>query len=116
MKSFPWDVLVLAVVLAVNRLATPRTYFHPTAFWAIQAVNAVLALAVGIWGLPGLGAFPSVGWLIGGVLAFHGLQNVALRTQAVDQRARAAAERERMRKLRALEALPESSEAPPPEG
>ena len=112
MSAFPWDVLALAVVLAVNRLAVPATYARPAAFWTIQALNLVLTGAVAVYGLPGLTDFPTVGWLVAGLLLFHVIQNVALRGNALQARARERAERERLAKLRALEAPP----AEPPGG
>ncbi len=112
MKTFPWEVLVLAAVLAVNRLAVPSTFFRPAAFWAIQAVNVVLALVAAVYGVPGLTAYPSVGWLVAGLLAFHVFQNAALRSQALRKREQEQRERERLQKLRALE--PEPKEPPTP--
>lgn len=112
MNGFPWDVAGLALVLAINRLGTPATYFRPVGFWAIQALNLGLAVAVVVWGLPGLAGFPSVGWLIAALLGFHVFQNVALRGQALRKRALDEAERERIRKLRALEAPPDPPAEP----
>lgn len=109
MTAFPWDVAALALVLALNRLATPATYFRPVAFWAIQGLDLALAVAAAVWGLPGLAGYSSVGWLVAALLAFHVFQNVALRSRAVHKRAMDEAERERIRRIRALEA---QSDAP----
>lgn len=114
MTDFPWDLVALALVLAVNRLGTPATYERPVAFWGIQVVNLVLAAAVAVFGMPGLSTYASVNWLVAGLLVFHVFQNITLRGQARRKREAQAAERARMRKLRALagEGSP-PSEAPP---
>lgn len=113
MKTFPWEVLVLAALLAVNRLVVPMTFTRPAAFWAIQAVDVVLAVLVAVFGIPGLEAYRSVGWLIAGLLAFHVLQNIALRSQALAKRAREEGERERLRKLRSMGEDPRPPSEPP---
>lgn len=102
MSAFPWEVLVLALVLAINRLGTPMTYTRPVVFWGIQAANVALAVPAVLVGVPGMEAFPAVGWLIAGLLAFHVLQNLSLRSAALTQQRRERDERERIRKLRAL--------------
>ncbi|MDP2316454.1 MAG: hypothetical protein Q8P41_26390 [Pseudomonadota bacterium] len=104
MSSFPWEVLILGVVLGVNRLATPATYERPIAFWAIQVMNVAVALPVALVGIPGTEGFPALGWLIAGLLLFHVLQNVSLRGTALARKRQALAAREQARKLRALEA------------
>ncbi|MFN7143537.1 MAG: hypothetical protein ACK4YP_07175 [Myxococcota bacterium] len=113
MKAFPWEVLVLAALLAVNRLLVPMTYTRPAAFWAIQAVDVALAVLVAVYGVPGLEAFRSVGWLIAGLLVFHVLQNIALRSQARAKREREEGERERLRKLRSMGEEPRPPAEPP---
>lgn len=110
MKEFPWEVVVLAVVLAINRLLVPATYTRPAAFWAIQAGNAVLAIAIIVVGLPGLANFPVVNWMIAGLLAFHAFQNIALRRATLEREAADTEERERIKRLRRLEAQPDVPE------
>jgi hypothetical protein len=102
MKTFPWDILVLAAVLAVNRLAVPGSLFKPGLFWAIQAMNIGLAAYVALVGLPGVAGFPSVGWIVAALLTFHTFQNLTVRSAALHKRDREAAERDRVAKLRAL--------------
>jgi hypothetical protein len=111
--TFPWTVGVLAVVLALNRIAVPSVLHHPVAFWGIQALNAGLAVAVILFGVPGLEGFGAVAWLVAALLAFHVIQNVALRADTLGRARRDAAERDRIRKLRALEPQLRVDEPPP---
>lgn len=117
MSAFPWEVLILGLVLAINRVATPATYHRPIAFWGIQAMNVALAVPLAIVGLPGAEGFPALGWLVAALLVFHTLQNVSLRGVVLTKKRQELAEREQFRKLRALE--PPANDAPgeaPPEG
>jgi hypothetical protein len=116
MKEFPWEVVVLAVVLAVNRLIVPATYTRAAAFWALQVMNLSLAVVVVMVGLPGLANYPVVNWMIAGLLAFHAFQNIALRRVTLDRAEADAAERERIKQVRRLHqaaAEPPRDEAPP---
>ncbi len=103
MNEFPWEVLILGAVLAINRLGTPATYDRPVAFWGIQVMNLALAVPVVIWGLPGVEGFRGLDWLIAGLLVFHVLQNVALRSNVLTRKRQEQAERDRIRSIRALE-------------
>lgn len=103
MSSFPWEVLILAAVLAANRLVVPSTYNRPAFFWGLQALNGGLALATAGYGLPGLSAYPVVSWMVAALLAFHIFQNVAVRDATLTATRRAATEREQIRKLREIE-------------
>ncbi len=103
MRSFPWDVVGLAVLLGANRLLIPRVALRPRLFWAVQAVTAGLAVGIAVVGLPGLGAFLEVRWLVSGLLVFHVVQNLALRTALVQRAERDAFERELAAQLRRTE-------------
>lgn len=102
MKVFPWDVVGLAVLLGANRLLVPRVALKPRLFWPIQAVTAGLAVGVAVVGLPGLGAFPEVRWLVSGLLVFHVVQNLAHRSVLVRRAERDAFERELSAQLRTI--------------
>jgi hypothetical protein len=93
----------LAALLGVNRLLVPRIALKPRLFWAIQAVTAGLAVGVAVVGLPGVGGFPEVRWLVSGLLMFHVVQNLALRTALVQRSERDAFERELAAQLRRTE-------------
>jgi hypothetical protein len=96
-------VVGLAVLLGANRLLVPRVARKPRLFWAIQAVTAGLAVGIAAAGLPGLGAFPEVRWLVSGLLVFHVVQNLALRSALVRRAERDAFERELAEQLRRTE-------------
>ncbi|MDP2309723.1 MAG: hypothetical protein Q8P18_27130 [Pseudomonadota bacterium] len=117
MNEFPWEVLVLGLVLGINRLGTPATYHRPLAFWGIQVMNLAVAIPVALRGIQGAEGFPALGWLIAGLLVFHVLQNVSLRSMALTKKRQELAEREQLRKLRALEPTPDDAprEAAPSE-
>lgn len=83
MDGFPWEVLALAALLAVNRLLVPLVLLRAPPFWILQAVNLAAALFVVIFGMPGLAAFPAVKWLVVGIVVFHLVQNLALRSGAL---------------------------------
>lgn len=120
MQRFPWEVVVLAVVLALNRLVVPGAVRRPPVFWGVQALNAALALGVVIFGVPGLEGYPAVSWLIAGLLAFHIVQNLTLRSRVLGEARRRADERELTRiagdVTRLNEQLQGPNEAPPDEG
>jgi hypothetical protein len=101
--SFPWDIAVLTAVLGLNRILVPSSLRRPALFWTIQAVDLTLALLVLVFGLPGLGSIRVAGWLVGGLLVFHVVQNLAMRQAELGRAEREIAERERLRKLRSLE-------------
>lgn len=119
MSEFPWEVVILGIVFGINRLGTPLTYHRPVAFWGIQAMNLALAVPIAVRGIPGADGFPALGWLIAGLLVFHILQNVSLRSAALRRARQERAEVEQLRKLRALEATTTATahdaprEAPP---
>jgi hypothetical protein len=119
MSGFPWEVFVLGLVLGINRLGTPATYQRPVAFWGIQVMNLALAVPVAIRGISGTENFPALGWLIAGLLVFHVLQNISLRTVALRRIRQEEQAREQQRKLRALDATTSATaddaprEAPP---
>jgi len=115
MSEFPWEVVILGLVLGINRVGTPHTYTRPFAFWGIQAMNVALAVPAVVFGLPGMDAVPLLGWLIAGLLAFHVLQNVSLRGAALAQTRREQDERDRIRKLRALGPI-DTGPSPAPHG
>lgn len=100
MDRFPWEVLTLAAVLALNRLAVPSVAARPALFWAIQAVNLGGGAAVIFFGVPGLGEYPVVGWLVAGLLAFHAVQNFATRGKVLHDAQRRTEEREIARMVR----------------
>jgi hypothetical protein len=115
MTNFPWDLVGLAGLLAVNRLGLKAAIARPSLFWGLQGLNLAGAGAALVWGMPGLSAYPQVSWLVAGLLAFHVFQNLALRAQALTHAERDAGERERWRKLRALDAPPAAPPSDPPD-
>ncbi len=98
----PWEVVVLAAVLGLNRLVARVVVDRPVLYWGVQALNATLAGLVAVYGLPALSGFPAVSWLVSGLLLFHSVQNLAHRSQLRSAARRARAERERARELARL--------------
>lgn len=86
MTEFPWELAVLAGVLALNRMLVPAVVFKPLIFWTIQAVDAGFGLAIALIGLPGLDRYDVVNWLVAGLFAFHVVQNISLRDRALYKR------------------------------
>jgi len=109
----PWEVVVLAAVLVLNRFAARAVLQRPILYWGVQVINAVLAALVAVFGLPGLPAVPAVRWLVSGLLVFHIVQNLAYRSQVRGAAKRELAERERIRQLKALVEPPPPEEPPP---
>lgn len=103
MSTFPWEILILAAVLAGNRLVVPGSYNRPAVFWGFQALNIAIAIATAFYGLPGLSTYPIVSWMVAGLLAFHVFQNFALRDAALIRARRDKQEREQLRKLREID-------------
>ncbi|MFZ5481812.1 MAG: hypothetical protein ACOZNI_33940 [Myxococcota bacterium] len=101
MDTFPWEVLVLGLVLLGNRVVLPLTLARPPLFWGLQALDVAVAVAaVAHAGLPGRTAYPIVGWMVAALLVFHVVQNFAVREQHRLREEREAAEREHLRILR----------------
>jgi hypothetical protein len=111
MSDFPWEVLVLGLVLLGNRVLVPLASTRPPLFWGIQAVDVAMAVAAVVHaGLPGKTEYPVVGWTVAALFVFHVVQNFALRDQARLRREREANDRERLRMLRGMR------DGEPPEG
>jgi hypothetical protein len=109
MDDFPWEVLVLGLVLLGNRVLLPLGVKRPWLFWALQAMDVAVAVgAVVHAGLPGRSAYPVVGWMVAALLAFHVVQNFTMRDHARRAIERADAEREYLRLLKG------TREDPPP--
>lgn len=98
--AFPWEVVALAVVLGINRLALPAAIKRPPLFWAIQAMDVAVIVAVLFFGMPGLKHVPAVAWMVAAIVAFHVVQNLSVRSKAVHDERRKAEERELVRLAR----------------
>lgn len=86
MSGFPVppELIVLAMVFAVDRLLTPRMVRYPAVFWPLVGVDLVGAGYVLILGLPGMEELAVVRWLIGLLLVFHAIQNIAIWNRSRD--------------------------------
>lgn len=100
MNAFPWEVIVLAVVLGINRLAIHAAAKRPALFWGIQLLDAALAVLVLVFGMPGLQHLPGVAWLVAAILVFHLVQNFSIRSRALHDERRKAEEKELLRMAR----------------
>jgi hypothetical protein len=85
MTGFPWDLLALAALLAVNRLGGAYAVAHPVSYWSLQAVDAVGIGLVLAFGLPGTDGQPVVKWFVAVVIAFHIVQNFSARSLRVQR-------------------------------
>lgn len=79
MNGFPWDLLALAVLLAVNRLGAARAVTHRVPYLALQALDTVAIGVVLALGVPGTEGHPVVKWFVAVVIAFHVVQNFSAR-------------------------------------
>ncbi|MBN1336222.1 MAG: hypothetical protein JXB39_09700 [Deltaproteobacteria bacterium] len=73
-----WSFLILLVVIAANRLLLPALGHRAGAwfYWPIQALDALGAVFLLVWGMPGLsGALRILDFFVAGVLVLHILEN-----------------------------------------
>jgi hypothetical protein len=77
--GFPWDLLALAVLLAVNRLGAARAVSHRVPYLALQTLDIVAIGVVLALGVPGTDGQPVVKWFVAVVIAFHVVQNFSAR-------------------------------------
>ena len=85
MTGFPWDLLALAALLAVNRLGGSCAVAHPVSYWALQTLDAAGIALVLTYGLPGTEGQPVVKWFVAVVIAFHVVQNFSARSHRVQR-------------------------------
>lgn len=78
----PPELLLLALLFAVNRLVLPRVLQNAPVFWLVNALDVAGAVYVYVRGFPGLEDQAAVRLLIGTLLLFHVAQNLALRARA----------------------------------
>jgi hypothetical protein len=105
MDDFPWEVLVLGLVLLGNRVILPLTLDRKPLFWLLQAIDVATAVAAVVTaGLPGRAPYPVVGWMVAALLVFHIVQNFSMRDHALHRRAMEAADKEHLRMLRGAHA------------
>ena len=81
MDPFPWDLVVLVVLVVVHRSVVPSLR-SSSAFWTFQAVNVGAAVWFAVYGVNGTADVPIVKVLVPGLLIFHGIQNIAVRSGA----------------------------------
>jgi len=77
----PPELLLLALLFAVNRLVLPRVLEYSAVFWLVNGLDVVGAGYVYVRGFPGMEDQTAVRLLIGTLLLFHVAQNLALRTR-----------------------------------
>jgi len=77
----PPELLLLALLFAVNRLALPRVLQNAPVFWLVNGLDVVGAGYVYVRGFPGLEDQAAVRLLIGTLLLFHVAQNLSLRAR-----------------------------------
>jgi hypothetical protein len=83
--GFPWDLVALAVLLGVNRLAGPKWLLRTPFYVGVQFLD-VVAIGLVLWfGLPGTQSYPVVKAFVAVVIAFHVVQNFAARGLAVQR-------------------------------
>lgn len=70
---------LLALNYTVPRVEAIRR--HPPLFWGINTLNAVAAIVLLLFGVPGYDGHPLVRFLIGLVILMHLAQNVAVRSR-----------------------------------
>lgn len=77
----PPELLLLALLFAVNRLVVPRVLQYAAAFWLVNGLDVAAAVYVYVRGFPGIEDQTAARLLIGTLLLFHVAQNLALRTR-----------------------------------
>lgn len=109
----PPELLLLALLFAVNRLVLPRVLNIGLVFWTINGLDVAAAVWIYARGFPGMEQYLAVRLLIGTLLLFHVAQNLALRNRArVIAELGPALRRERL--LAARSHLPDPPGASPP--
>lgn len=78
----PPELLLLALLFAVNRLVLPRVLNIGVVFWTINVLDVAAAVWIYARGFPGMEQYLAVRLLIGTLLLFHVAQNLALRHRA----------------------------------
>jgi hypothetical protein len=99
--AYPWEIILLSAALLSNRLTARFFHLRASLFWGVQVCNIGMAVFVVRHGLPGLGQFDSITWMIAALLAFHVAQNFGIREKYARDARMAATEREHRRLLRA---------------
>ncbi len=79
MDPFPWDLVVLVVLLVAHRTVVPSLRSSP-AFWTFQAITVGAAVWFAVYGVIGTADVPIVKVLVPGLLIFHAIQNIAVRS------------------------------------
>ena len=75
-------LLALITALGINQavVRTPALEKRAYVFWSLQMVDLTLACLVLIFGLPGFGHSPAVGWVVGLLFVMHVAQNLKIRS------------------------------------
>ncbi len=81
----PPELLLLAVLFAVNRLVLPRVLQNAPVFWLVNALDVAGAVYIYVRGFPGMEDQTAVRLLIGTLLLFHVAQNLSLRARERDR-------------------------------
>ena len=98
----PWEILPIAALLLVNRLAMPLYHRRVWVYWVVQGLNAATLGGAIIFGVRGGETDLVAGLLVGAVLLFHLVQNVAIRQRHELAETRESNLREHMRVARDL--------------
>lgn len=102
MNSYPWEVVVLSVILLSNRLVARAYWGQAAGFWSVQAVNLGAAVYIAYFGISGLQSFGPVNYLVSALLVFHIAQNFGIRQRLLQSRAAEQRFREEAQKARSI--------------
>lgn len=75
----PWDLMVVAGWMLVNRVTVRKTIPRPALYWGIQAGNVLAAAWLAIFGLRGLEDFPVSGYMLAVAMLLHVVRNEVVR-------------------------------------
>ncbi len=82
MSGFPWEAVVLSLVLLGNRVALRLSHRRVAIFWSIQAINlGCIGYVLGV-GIGGMEDHAIVNWVVAALLVFHIAQNFSLRSRS----------------------------------
>lgn len=80
--TLPWDLLVAAALLVVNRVVPGRHLGRLGVYVGLQVVDLAALLWFLVHGVDGLSGFRVAGWAISGLFAMHLVTNASRRSVA----------------------------------
>lgn len=97
MNAATYALFAIVAVLGINQtvMRIPALMRMAWLFWAVITLDVVLASVILWYGVPGLGTFPAVKYVIGPLFLLHVAQNISARLGMEEESRRARIARER---------------------